>query len=343
MSEDHRKRAALQAARSQPAAEPLSDEDSVELRSTRTASIPVAGERDAEEVPALPSLSDATPSWTTQPAADVLGSGPQSANCSAGTHGGDNTTEPKHTAPNNVDGNSTNHAGDGKLRDPGYLDRSQVGMTRTALAPDASDACVRITADAQAHCSVESFGERSVIRHYGRLDGVDDGQSGSSTPSMIESISDRPRSASPAPSDLLYRVFLGNPDEDRDIIPLVSISLDLAEVSEVNNPMAFLREVEVIQWLVVEHRRRQARAAWEHEECSDVTSFDTSWTGVDADLQRDTPARNDKKNSDTYHTVMLKVKACAMRVRRRWGNVLKVLRAIPTSLKSTYRVTFHAS
>ncbi|EPS94087.1 hypothetical protein FOMPIDRAFT_93912 [Fomitopsis schrenkii] len=66
--------------------------------------------------------------------------------------------------------------------------------------------------------------------------------SSSSTPSVMISRTDYPGTASTPPSDILADVFLDDPSEDRLLIPLVSVSLDLLDVTEVNNPRDFLCE-----------------------------------------------------------------------------------------------------
>ncbi|KAH9833187.1 uncharacterized protein C8Q71DRAFT_193346 [Rhodofomes roseus] len=237
INEDHRKRDTLQAARSQPAGKPLSDEDDVDHCGTRTASSSVAGEHQGEDGPPV----------GNEPVADAFESNLPTFNTNTDAYRGDVTTDtPKlePAAPHHANGISEDGPADEVQRTSSQSDQSQVG--RTADAPDVS-AGVDITA---AYRSVKSFEQRSSSQRSESHTGDDDGRStgSSSTHSMIESIADRSRSASPVvPSDLLHRIFLGNPDEDRDIIPLVSVSLDLSEAGEVNDPMAFLEEIEVIQ------------------------------------------------------------------------------------------------
>lgn len=52
--------------------------------------------------------------------------------------------------------------------------------------------------------------------------------------------------ASLVAKDSLARMFLGDPYEDRTEFVLVNVSLDLSEVSEVNDPMGFLEEEEAL-------------------------------------------------------------------------------------------------
>ena len=52
--------------------------------------------------------------------------------------------------------------------------------------------------------------------------------------------------ASLVAKDSLARIFLGDPYEDRTGFVLVNVSLDLSEVSEVNDPMGFLEEEEAL-------------------------------------------------------------------------------------------------
>ncbi|TFY60022.1 hypothetical protein EVJ58_g5404 [Rhodofomes roseus] len=306
MSEDHRKRAALQATRSQPAAEPLSGEDFVDHRSTRTASSSVA--------------------VGNEPVADAFESDPPTLTTNADAYRSDvaaDTPKPEPAAPHHANGISKDGPAEEGQRILSQSDQSQVG--RTAVAPDVSG--VDTTA---AHRSVKSFEQRSSSQRSESHNGDDDGRStgSSSTHSMIESIADRPRSASPAPSDLLHRIFLGNPDEDRDIIPLVSVSLDLSDAGEVNDPMAFLKEIEVIQQLVLEYRSKHDQSDWDCES-SNATSVDTSsWVDVTADApsileQRDTTAQ-------LCDATRFKLRTRARYMRRRGVAFLKVVKAVLT-------------
>ena len=52
--------------------------------------------------------------------------------------------------------------------------------------------------------------------------------------------------ASLVAKDSLARMFLGDPYEDRTSHVLVNVSLDISEVSEVNDPMGFLEEEEAL-------------------------------------------------------------------------------------------------
>ena len=47
--------------------------------------------------------------------------------------------------------------------------------------------------------------------------------------------------------EMLNQLFRPNHFEDRDMIPLVDVSVDLSEVSEVNDPLEFLEEIKEIQ------------------------------------------------------------------------------------------------
>lgn len=47
--------------------------------------------------------------------------------------------------------------------------------------------------------------------------------------------------------EMLNQLFRPNQLEDRDMIPLVDVSVDLSEVSEVNDPLEFLEEIKEIQ------------------------------------------------------------------------------------------------
>ncbi|KAH9833186.1 uncharacterized protein C8Q71DRAFT_193222 [Rhodofomes roseus] len=330
INEDHRKRDTLQAAKSQPAAEPLSGEDFVDHRSTRTASSSVAGEHQGEHGPV--SLSDATPVGN-EPVADAFESDPPTLTTNADAYRSDvaaDTPKPEPAAPHHANGISKDGPAEEGQRILSQSDQSQVG--RTAVAPDVSD--VDTTA---AHRSVKSFEQRSSSQRSESHNGDDDGRStgSSSTHSMIESIADRPRSASPAPSDLLHRIFLGNPDEDRDIIPLVSVSLDLSDAGEVNDPMAFLKEIEVIQQLVLEYRSKHDQSDWDCES-SNATSVDTSsWVDVTADApsileQRDTTARKRTRISKLCDATRFKLRTRARYMRRRGVAFLKVVKAVLT-------------
>ena len=52
--------------------------------------------------------------------------------------------------------------------------------------------------------------------------------------------------ASLAAKDSLTRMFLGDPYEDRSSFVLVNVSLDMSQVSEVNDPMGFFEEEEAL-------------------------------------------------------------------------------------------------
>lgn len=51
--------------------------------------------------------------------------------------------------------------------------------------------------------------------------------------------------------EMLNQFFRPYHLEDRDMIPLVDISVDLSQVSDVDDPLEFLREIEHIQWSVI--------------------------------------------------------------------------------------------
>ncbi|TFY60020.1 hypothetical protein EVJ58_g5403 [Rhodofomes roseus] len=349
LDDDHTKRDIRLEAQTQGVAQPSSGQAANDLPRVHTAPNSVVCEAGRLGDPAP--RADGLQTDISKPGVDALDSEPQMANGGADVHHGDLSTNNSRSvpaAPHTMIVDSKEGPADKTPCLPTHLEPSQTD--RAALPPDAS-AGVYITED--AHGGVEIVDKplsSSDSQRQGQHVG-DDGRSGSATPSMIESIADRPRSASLAPSDLLDRVFLGNPDEDRDIIPLVSISLDLSDVTEVNDPMDLLREIDEFERLVLEHRRRQARAEREHGR-ADAVSLDASWVVVAADdpsifehQNLTAPKRTRFSSSSatvqavlhllTYRTELcdaakFKLQTGARHMRRRVVAFLKVTRAVLT-------------
>ncbi|KAH9833180.1 uncharacterized protein C8Q71DRAFT_860455 [Rhodofomes roseus] len=219
-SEDHCNRAAQLKAKVEVIAPPLPDKASENQHSARIASSSNTLELGRTVNSAFATVD--TPIDVAQPGVDTRHGEPQVACGAEDTRRGDSITDSSPSKPS-------------------------APRTMEDDSQDTSPAQVLCLPDVAEVGSVDSASaEAPAVAETARL-ADDDGSSGSYTPSMIESIADRPRSSSPAPSDLLQQVFLGDPDEDREIIPLVSVSLNLSEVSEGNDPMEFLREMEVIQ------------------------------------------------------------------------------------------------
>ncbi|TFY60679.1 hypothetical protein EVJ58_g4994 [Rhodofomes roseus] len=283
LDDDHTKRDIRLEAKTQGVAQSSSGQAANDLPGVHTAPNPVVcGEAGRLGDPAP--RADGLQADIAEPGVDALNIEPQMANDGVDVHHGDlctDTSRPVPPAPHNMTVDSTKGLADKTPCLPTQLEPSQTD--RATLPPDA---CAGVDIMEDDHRGVGTVDKLSLSssdsQRQGRHVG-DDGRSGSSTSSMIESTADRPWSASPALSDLLDRVFLGNPEKDRDIIPLVSVSLDLSEVSEVNDPMAFLREIDEFERLVLEHRRRQARAEREHGRADDV-SLAASWVVVAADV-----------------------------------------------------------
>lgn len=64
---------------------------------------------------------------------------------------------------------------------------------------------------------------------------------------------DRTRQDQPSEVEVLDQFLRPNHFEDRDMIPLVDVSVDLSEVSEVDDPLEFLQEIKQIQRSVLLH------------------------------------------------------------------------------------------
>ncbi|KAH9834769.1 uncharacterized protein C8Q71DRAFT_859134 [Rhodofomes roseus] len=108
--------------------------------------------------------------------------------------------------------------------------------------------------DAESHCDAV----RSDLDPADPDDVYDSTTPSSSASSICSSESDWPDSASTAPSDVLYDLFLDDPTEDRVVIPLVSVSLNLSDVDRVNSPTDFMKEVADILRLIEDSRERRA-------------------------------------------------------------------------------------
>ncbi|KAH9833188.1 uncharacterized protein C8Q71DRAFT_774528 [Rhodofomes roseus] len=330
LNEDHQIRDARLAARVQADAQLLPSDDApkTHLQSVHAASISLARESDRTGLLAAP--VDTIPAGTaqTQTGTDALDGEPRTSNGKADARHDDNSADTSRPEPAALQF-TTSDSKTG-LADEASCLAAHVHQSKADEAALPPDTPAGVDTAELAHRNAESVGRQSLSdsQQHGQDVGDDDGRSDSYVPSMIESIADRPRSASPAPSDLLPRVFLGDPEEDRDIIPLVTISLDLLEVGEVNDPMAFLKEIKEIERLVLEHRSRHPRAEWNHCESTHAASIDMSWVDVTLDApsileQRDTTSRKRRTLPDLCDAAKFKLRTrFVSNILLTWSSVL---------------------
>ncbi|KZT71949.1 hypothetical protein DAEQUDRAFT_686800 [Daedalea quercina L-15889] len=156
-----------------------------------------------------------------------------------------------------------------------------------------------------------------------------DGESTSSV-SMIRSISDRSVEPSSPMSDILMQAFFGDPSEDRIVIPLVNVSLDLSGVTDIPDPNAFFDEIKQIVRLIHESRERYTASGGDSG-C--LQSVSESWV----DLAEDTASSDQDESKDTrskFHQLLdsakFDIKIRARRVRRHCIAMMCVVKAIVT-------------
>jgi len=138
-------------------------------------------------------------------------------------------------------------------------------------------------------------------------------------------------------SDILMRVFGGDPNEDRDLIPLVNVGLDLLEANKINDPNEFLQEVEQIVRLIKESRDRSVTPT--QSEPGSKRNAGESWvnlavetasvTGSDQNNEQDRHPKL-RKLLDSARLGVFKMGIWATQARRRCTSILKVAKAVVT-------------